>query len=118
VSQRPFKRSWRSLNSSLAVAVHARTRLPLRGWSSLLIRLVRVVLVVVLAVVSILPVGVLKMTPVSIGVANPTARPAVERVPAVFRLAPTSVPVVVALDPHAMIAVRVAALVGMSKRYG
>jgi hypothetical protein len=77
---------------------------------------VAVVLVVVLPVVVPLPVGVLIMTPVPIGIANPTTRTAINFVFAIFRLAPTSVPVVVAVNPHAMIAVRVAALVGMSKR--
>ena len=72
---------------------------------------------VVLPVVITLPVGVLKMTPVPIGIANPTTRTAINCVLAMFRLAPTSVAVVVAANPHAMIAVRVAALVGMSKRY-
>jgi hypothetical protein len=79
---------------------------------------VAVVLVVVLPVVVLLPVGVLKTTPVPIGIANPTTPAAINCVLAIFGLAPTSVPVVVASNPHAVIAVRVAALVGVSQRYG
>jgi hypothetical protein len=82
------------------------------GFSSLS---VAVVLVVVLPVRVPFPVGVLKMTPVPIGIAYPTTRMAINCVLAIFRLAPTSVPVVVAANPHAVIAVRVAALVGMGK---
>ena len=78
---------------------------------------VAVVLVVVLPVVLALRVGVLKMTPVTVGIANPTTPTAINCVFAIFRLAPTSVPVVVAANPHAMIAVCVAALVAVSKRY-
>lgn len=78
---------------------------------------IAVVLIVVLPVVVSLPVGVLKMTPVPIGVANPPTSTTINYVLAVFRLSPTSVPVVVAGYPHAMIAVRVTALVGMSKRH-
>lgn len=75
------------------------------------------VLVVVVPVRVPFPAGVLKMTPIPIGVAYPTARMAINCFLAVFRLAPTFVSVVVAFDAHAMIAVRVAALVGMSERY-
>jgi hypothetical protein len=87
----------------------------LRGFSSSLS--VAVVLVVVLAVMVFLPVGVLKMTPVPIGIANPTTLTAINFVVAIFRLAPTSIAVVVAANPHAMISIRVTALVGMSKRH-
>jgi hypothetical protein len=62
-------------------------------------------------------VGVLKMTPVSVGIANPTTGTRIHCAPAIFRLAPTSVPVVVASNPHTMIAVRVATLVSVSKRH-
>jgi hypothetical protein len=86
----------------------------LRGFSNLSIA--RVILVVVLPVVLPLAV-VLKPTPVAIGIASPTTRTTVDCILAVFRLAPTSVSVVVASNRHTMIAVRVAALVGMSKRY-
>jgi hypothetical protein len=75
-----------------------------------------VIIVVVLAVVARPPVGVLKMTPVTIGIANPTTFTAIICVLAIFRLAPTSVTVPIAVDAHAMIAVRVAALVGVSER--
>ena len=78
---------------------------------------VAIVLVVVLPVVVPFPVRVLEMTPVPIGIANPTTLTAIDRVLAIFRLAPTPVSVVVAANPYAMIAVRVTALVGMSKRY-
>jgi hypothetical protein len=78
---------------------------------------VAIVLVVVLPVVVPLPVRVLIMTAVPIGIADPTTRTAINRVLAVFRLTPAFVPVVVAADPHAVIAVRVATLVGMSKRH-
>jgi hypothetical protein len=64
-----------------------------------------------------LPVDVFKTTPVPIGIANPTTLTAINRVLVIFRLAPTPVSVVVAANAHAMIAVRVTALVGMSKRY-
>jgi hypothetical protein len=77
---------------------------------------VAVVLVVALPVVVALRVGVLKMTPVTVGIANPTTPTAINCVFAIFRLAPTSVPVVIAPNPHAVITVCVAALVGMSKR--
>jgi hypothetical protein len=86
-------------------------------WEASPVLSVAVVLVVVLSVRAPFPVGVLKMTPVPIGIAYPPTRTAVNCALAIFRLAPTSVPVVVAVDPHAMIAVRVAALVGMSKRH-
>jgi len=71
----------------------------------------------VLPVVVFPPVGVLKMTPVPIGIANPTTLTTINSVLAIFRLAPTSIPIVVAPNPHAMIAVRVAALVSVSKRH-
>jgi len=95
---------------------------PLFGWSMTLRELalplsVAVVLVVVLPARVPLPAGVFKTTPVPIGIAYPPTRTAVNCVFAVFRLPPTSVPVVVAANPHAMIAVCVAALVAVSKRY-
>ena len=64
-----------------------------------------------------LPAGIFKMTPISIGIAYPPTWTAVNFVLAIFRFPPTSVPVVVAANPHAMIAVCVAALVGVSKRH-
>jgi hypothetical protein len=71
----------------------------------------------VLPVAVPLPVGVFKMTPVPVGIANPMTLTAINCVLAIFRLAPTSVSVAIAANPHTMIAVLVAALVGMSKRY-
>ena len=76
---------------------------------------VTVVLVVVLPVV--LPARVFEMTPVPVGIAYPPTWSAVNCVFAVFRLPPTSISVAVAFNPHAMIAVCVAALVGVRKRY-
>jgi hypothetical protein len=63
------------------------------------------------------PASVLVMTPVSIGVANPTAWMTINSLLAMFRLAPTSVAIMVASDTDTMVAVRVTALVGMAKRY-
>ena len=63
------------------------------------------------------PAGVLVMTPVSIGVANPTAWMTINRLLTMFRLAPTIVAIMVASDTDTMVAVRVAALVGVAKRY-
>jgi hypothetical protein len=77
---------------------------------------VAVVVVVVLMVRVLSSLGVLEMTPVAIGIAHPSAWATVNFIPAVFRLAPTSVSVVIALDPHAVIAVCVAALVSVRKR--
>jgi hypothetical protein len=75
------------------------------------------VLVVVVPMRVPFAAGVFIMTPVPIGVAYPAARMAIYCFLAVFGLAPTFVSVVVTFDAHAMIAVRVAALVRMSERY-
>ena len=61
--------------------------------------------------------GVLIVTTIPIRVAHPTApRSLVIILLAVLRLLPASVPIIVALHAHAMIAIRVAALICMSQR--
>ena len=59
--------------------------------------------------------GVLVMTAVPIGVANPAPRMAVNTVLTIFRLGPTFVAIVVTSNTDTMIAVGVAALVSMTK---
>ena len=75
------------------------------------------VAVVVLPMRIPFPAGVLVMTPVPIGVANPTARMTINSLLAMFRLAPAFVAIMVACNTDTMVAVRVTALVGMAKRY-
>jgi hypothetical protein len=75
------------------------------------------VAVVVLPMRIPFPASVLVMTPVSIGVANPTAWMTINSPLTMFRLAPTIVAIMVASDTDTMVAVRVTALVGMAKRY-
>ena len=62
------------------------------------------------------PASVLVMTPVPIGVANPTAWMTINSLPTMFRLTPTLVAIMVASDTDTMVAVSVTALVGMAKR--
>jgi len=75
------------------------------------------VAVVVLPMRIPFPASVFVMTPVSIGVANPTAWMTINGLLTMFRLAPTFVAIMVASDADTMVAVRVTALVGMAKRY-
>jgi hypothetical protein len=75
------------------------------------------VAVVVLPMRIPFPASVLVMTPVPIGVANPTAWMNINSLPTMFRLAPTFVSIMVASDTDTMVAVRVTALVRMAKRY-
>ena len=63
------------------------------------------------------PASVLVMTPVSIGVANPTAWMTINGLLTMFRLVPTLVAIMVARDTDTMVAVGVTPLVGMAKRY-
>lgn len=76
------------------------------------------VAVVVLPMRIRFPASVFVMTPVPIGVANPTAWMTINSLLTMFRLVPTLVAIMVARDTDTMVAVRVTALVGMAKRYG
>lgn len=80
---------------------------------------VTVTVMVTLTVLVVVPprVHVFIMTAVPIRIANPPAWRAVDSIFTIFRLPPTSVSIVVAGNAHAMISVRVTALISMCQSH-